>query len=374
MKGKTMEQFLRGLLCNLEQRCQALRQRMAAIDAVDLRTQVLSTYQDIERIRREVVQLLSDPSLGQPTVLANQFQVYNQLSQQVMQLECYPLTFLERYGEADRQITRLCARFTQEVHWPLPAPLVVAFSNDYYWTIAELNLICIPAAENTTLLGLPDLPHEFGHILLEQHRQELIGNFLQELASHIKTELRRATNLQRSPADRLLYAQLFAQWRDQWLLEFVSDMVATYLVGPSFGWQHMRLCASLSVQSVYYPALGETAVHPADDARLFGILAVLEEMNAGAAATRINGLWTEYLAVAGEMQPPEYEVCYPSTLIRSLARQVVAGCQRLGIDGFNASAQAPNTISALLNEAWERFLVDAQAYIGWEAQQLQSLF
>ena len=64
-------------------------------------------------------QLLSDRSLGQSAVLANQFQVYDQLSQQVMQLECYPLTFLERYGEADRQMTRLCARFAQEVYWKL---------------------------------------------------------------------------------------------------------------------------------------------------------------------------------------------------------------------------------------------------------------
>src|SRR5713101_1903601 len=140
-----MEQFLRGLLCNLEQRCQALRQRITAVAAVDLRTQALNTYQEIEKIRREVVQLLADPSLGQPVVLANQLQLYNQLSQRTMQLEWYPLPFLERYAEADRQMTRLCARFAQEVRWPLPAPLVVTFSSDYYWTKAELNLICIPA-------------------------------------------------------------------------------------------------------------------------------------------------------------------------------------------------------------------------------------
>ena len=101
---------------------------------------------------------------------------------------------------------------------------------------------------------------------------------------------------------------------------------------------NVRLCASLSLESVYYPAFGETATHPADDAQWSGILAVLEEMNSGTAATRIKTLRTNYLAVAGELQPPEYEACYPPALVQSLARQVVAGCQRLGILGFNSPA------------------------------------
>jgi hypothetical protein len=34
------------------------------------------------------------------------------------------------------------------LNWPLPEPLVHASSHQYYWTIAKLNLICVPAVDD----------------------------------------------------------------------------------------------------------------------------------------------------------------------------------------------------------------------------------
>jgi hypothetical protein len=371
-----VEEFLRGLLHDLAQRCTHLRDRVAAIQAdPDVRDYVLLVYRLAERLRRDVAQLLADPSLGAPVLLRNHLHLYKRWHELAGLIESYPLPFIERYAGLDRRLTRLCRRLAEQVRWPTSLPLVAALSSQYYWAMPDFNLICAPATEGTTLLGLPDLCHELGHLLLLQYESRLTGNFVHELAAYIEREQRRVGAQQRPPEYRRLYDLLFAQWYDAWLREFVADMVATYLVGPAFGWQHLRLCAGRS-QNAYHPALGETAEHPADDARLRSVLALLELMGAGGPAARIGVLWHEYVAVSGATRPADYEVCYPQTLIESLARHTIEGCQALGLRGFSQIVDPPKAddIPALLGEAWERFLTDLQSYADWERDRLQALW
>ncbi len=119
-----------------------------------------------------------------------------------------------------------------------------------------------------------------------------------------------------------------------------SDVVATYLVGPAFGWQHVRLCADRS-RDAYRPTLGdERSTHPADEARLRGVVAVLERMGASETARQVMDIWGRYLAVSGE------------------SRQV----------------DDPDLdIPFLLGEAWGRFLNDPATYDDWEHAQIEDL-
>jgi hypothetical protein len=371
-----VEEFLRGLLHDLEQRCAFLRDTVAAIPAdPDARDHAVLAYRMVEGIRRNVAQLLVDPSLGAPMLLRNHLQLYKRWNELATLIESYPLPFIERYAGWDRRLTRLCRRLAEQVEWPTPLPLVAAFSSQYYWTMPDFNLICAPPTEGTTLLGLPDLCHELGHILLLHHEATLIGDFVQELGAYIEQEQRRVAAQQRPPEYRRLYNLLSAQWHDAWLREFIADMVATYLVGPAFGWQHVRLCAGRG-QDAYHPTLGGTVEHPADEARLRGMLAVLELMGAPEASAQVGALWHGYLAISGETRPADYEVCYPQELIESLARYTVEGCRTLGLRGFDQIVDPPraNDIPALLGKAWERFLTDPQAYADWERQRLQRLW
>ena len=369
-----MEQFLQGLLRDLERHCVVLRDRLATIPADPyVRTQALHAYREVERIRRAVVQLLQDPSLGLSLLLSNHLQLYKRWSERVSVIESYPLLFVERYTPSDRQMTRLCQYLVAHSGWPLPPPLVATFSNQYYWAMPEFNIICVPAAEGTSLLGLPDLCHELGHILLLAYWDALLGNFLRELANYIQREQRRVETEQRPKEYRSLYNLLFMQWEDAWLLEFVSDMVATYLVGPSFGWQHVRLCAGNS-PAAYHPSLGERADHPADEARLRGIVAVLTRMDASDAGARVTTLWDSYLEAGRETRPQDYEICYPQVLLESLAERVVTGCRSLGVRGFDQPSDMVIDLPSLLGEAWERFLTSPQTYVEWERSQIETLW
>src|SRR5258708_14214398 len=126
----------------------------------------MSAYQEVERIRRRVAQLLVDPSLGSPVLLRHVLQLYKRWNERVRVVESFPFLFVERYAESERRITRFCQRLTEQVGWPLPAPLVATFSHQYYWTVAEFNLICAPGIEGTMFFSQPDLCHELGHFLL----------------------------------------------------------------------------------------------------------------------------------------------------------------------------------------------------------------
>ncbi|MFQ5872324.1 MAG: hypothetical protein ACE5JL_00780 [Dehalococcoidia bacterium] len=371
-----MEEFLPALLQGLERRCRVLTARLTDFPAdPDVRDHALGAYQMVESIRREVVRLLADPSLGAPTLLPNHLQEYRRWNELARLVESYPLPFIERYSALDQRLTRLCRQLLEQVGWPLPHPLVAAFSREYYWTLAPFSLICTPATEGTTLLGLSDLCHELGHILLLNYEDSLIGDFRPELVGYIERERQRVDRAQRPPQYHQLYDLLLAQWRDEWLREFVSDMVATYLTGPAFAWQHVRLCVGSS-EAAFHPSLGEMAEHPAEEARLSGMLAVLERMNTGAVATRIRALWDTYLSVSTESRPAEYDVCYPQTLIDSLARRTIEGCQALGLRSFGhlADSSGPIDIPSLISEAWERFMSNPQAYFDWEHQQLDALW
>ena len=150
-------------------------------------------------------------------------------------------------------------------------------------------------------------------------------------------------------------------------------MVATYLAGPAFGWQHVRLCSREGAQG-YFPSLGEDAEHPANEARLSGILAVLEEMGHRHDAAHIEALWNQYMALTGELRPSDFGKCYPPHLLTALARNVIEGCSHLNIRAFNAITDTNGDVIALIQEAWTRFQNDPLQFADWEQQQLQQLW
>lgn len=353
-----------------------LRDRLAAAPAdPEVRDHALGAYQLVESVRRDVGGLLTDPSLEAPSLTRNHLQNYKRWNEVVRLVESYHLPFIERYNASDKRLNSLCRSLLQQVRWPLPPPLICAFSREYYWTIGLFSLICVPATEETTLLGLPDLCHELAHILLLHHEDALVGDFTQELVRYVQDERQRVDHQRRPPEYLRLYDLLLAQWRDHWIQEFVSDMVATYVTGPAFGWQHIRLFAG-SVQAAYFPSFGEDAEHPSDEARLRAILAVLNQVGANEASMRIRNQWDYYLSLNPDPAPIDYQVCYPQTLIESLARKTVSGCQALGLRQFHADMDpgAKRDLVLMMNHAWERFLTEPVSYIGWETQELQALW
>jgi hypothetical protein len=401
-----VDEFLRGLLQDLAWRCEAMKERLASIpDDPDTADHALHTYTSLERVLRSASRLASSPDLSNQALLPIYVRQYRRLYEEVSLVEAYLLPFVERYNQQDRLLTGVCRLLAEQVGWPLEPPLVGSFSADYYWTVAEFDVICVPAAEGTSLLGLSDLSHEMGHILMLHYAAQLVGDFMQEVAQYVQQAQTSVVNQQRSPEYVALYDQLLVSWGDEWLQEFVCDMIATYLVGPAYAWQHVRLTAG-NGSEVYHPALGETGGHPADEARLRGITAILENMGLTDKVQEVRALWDSYMMVNAQSQPADYDSCYPQYLIDSLANRVHAGCRSIGLVSFTerssgtisgvtasggaGSASSPGStagglgasvvqpvkapdLPTLLNVAWDVFHATPSDYHTWEQAQLTAL-
>jgi len=369
-----MNQFLKGLLLDACKRCQVLQEILRNRDFhQDLAASILGVYRELEVLRRAFCSILDDPAFGDPILLRNQLQEYKRLAEQLYLAESYPIPFITRYDDTDHELSQLCAALIRQINHPLDPPLVAAFSNQYYWTVWGFNLICIPAAEGQFLLGIGDLCHELGHILLAHRESEFTLTFLGELLSYIRSEQARVRTEQRSPDYYQFYDYLFAAWKDRWTREFIADIIAVYISGPAYGWQNLRLCTQMT-RGVYDNRLD--SLHPSDESRMRAILAVLRQMEHEDPAFRIARKWDEYIALTGDTETTDYRLCYPETLISSLVNYTLDICRDLGVRPFtdSISDKAKPNIIALLDNAWEIFLSSPESYPGWESQQIAELF
>lgn len=371
-----MQGILRNLLQELHQRCIVVKELVANgtfLPPAD--TYARGLYVQVETLRRDVERLLQDPALGTPALITQQFQVYTRLAETFQAIEAYPLPVVQRFNMDDQRMTALCAVMLRQSNVPLPPPLVVAFSTNYYWTTPSFNLIFASALESNSLLGLPDLYHEVAHFLIEIHWLLFVAAFFQELDDYITQEKRRALMAVR-PGGVAPYDMMQVQWQDYWVIEFIADMIATYLIGEAYAWQNLRLCSRTS-DTVFVPALGQQGTHPADDARMKAITLMLEEIGEGNAAQAVRQKWQVYITALGDapVSPGDYALCYPDVLMMFLVQKVRVACEQLGLRKASErnAVQEPLALASLIHEAWVQFLTDSVAYVSWEQQRMRDL-
>ncbi|MEW6001196.1 MAG: hypothetical protein AB1638_00885 [Nitrospirota bacterium] len=352
-----MDQFLQGLLIDLLSRCDVLRLLVSKESYhEDVREYIGEIIERLEKITIEAQQILKDPAFGALQLLQNHLQDYNRLVERLHFIESFPVPFVTRYNKTDQKITRFCKLLVKEINYPLPPPLIACFSNQYYWTKPDFNLICSSTLESDFLLGLPDLCHELGHILLYKYEDRLLTKFLEELKDYIRAEIQRVKREQKPNRYIEGYMHLFEQWKDRWVKEFISDMIATYITGPAFGWQHLRLCAGMT-RNIYYPGFYEGAIHPSDESRMRGIFAMMRLLKIG--NNKMEEKWNHYKSIAGNIEPQEYRLCYPDQLIESLAKYTYKACQEIQLKSYiqqSSTSVQKSSIVLILNNAWEYFL------------------
>ena len=258
----------------------------------------------------------------------------------------------------------------QESSIPLVPPVVTCSSSTYYWTFPTFYLIGVPAGEPGSLLGISDLAHEFGHLLLETN--ETLLDDLRVIVNEKMQELRAEAVLAGAPhaADMMVTIQL---WNESWLDEFACDVIASYLLGRAFGFQHIRLCAQRG-RWPYTPTLGEPATHPADAARMQMILAALTAYGAVDDALAVGSVWDRFIAHQPNRSGTAYDLCYPQELFELIATRVTEAARSLAIVNSLATRAQPDTVAAVLVEAWDRFLTDSRTFQTWEDDALKELY
>jgi len=368
-----MHRFLRDLLEDLAHRCDAVRERLLQVNVTGPASDLaLSAARLVISARRDIGSLLADPGLDNPALVPDHLRLFRRLAERVQLAENHALPHLERFTEHDTNLSGLAARMIAEANIPIVPPVVTASSSVYYWTMPFFYLISVPAGEPGSLLGLSDLGHEFGHILIATPEKSILPEQVRVAVNDWFQDARHEATLAGAPHARQLRVT-GRQWMDNWLEEFACDVVGTYVFGRSFGLQHVRLCALLGGDP-FEPGLGHEATHPADEARLRIIVSTLTSYGAAEDATAVSDLWDRFIAHQLGARPPQYGFCYPEALLDLVAREVVAQCQSAGIADSLMLRDKGNTVAAVLLNAWERFVADSRTFKEWEDASLAALF
>ncbi len=187
-----------------------------------------------------------------------------------------------------------------------------------------MDLIFVPSLEPDRLLGLADLYHELGHIILFREERRLVFPGMTAVDRHFDRLMRQGQHAGWAPQSLQEIEQFRHMWRGAWFLEFGADLIATYLVGPAFGWCNIRTSTNIGGE-----LFQGSDTHPADDARSMAIGLMLHKLGERQAAGEIRARWLELVALSSESEPPRYDsrilrTCLRNSLQSSFSRRAVA--------------------------------------------------
>lgn len=275
------------------------------------------------------------------------------------------LPVFERPDDADRRASTLCRKFCADVGWPSslqPVPRISTASQRYYWTVPLLGVILIHPGEEQRLLGLPDLAHELAHFLVEDPRIGVWGDLAEAIDEHVRT----------LPVFVNYNAQHVRDAWKRWRVELACDMAATFMVGPAYGWQHLRL--SCGEQRTLFEPVPPAAGHPADAARMRAICLTLETMELSDSAERLSVLFSELGAAMEQKAGGDYKWAYPDAVLVRLADTVSRALVEVGMVAWRPGTHTEGHVPALLNQAWDQFHENPDDYLDWERAALERLW
>jgi hypothetical protein len=304
---------------------------------------------------------------------------YQDLFQNVALVETFAIPILLRYDDRDHQCQQLVAVMASEMRYPPELTPVVTATSDqyYYWAQPELRVIGVPVGDLGGILGWPDLVHELSHLLLEA-RPGFLKGFTPVVNQHFQKERDLLADIGGFEQDNKWLAVAQIKWGEKqegtWRVELAADLMATYFMGPSYGWQHIRLAMNHG-SDPYHPIPGYVEEHPADQARLDAVLEMLQLLNLKDDISKISNRWSEMLEIELQEQRPQgYDLYYPEKLLKKLARIVFAGCQAEGLVPFTEQQHRTNpSLVALVNQAWQVFNQDPVTYPAWELRAIGRL-
>jgi hypothetical protein len=352
---------LRALFSDLEIRCDVLLGNLPASSEEPVAKRVAELSTKVTMVRSEAAANLRS-ALENPSLAQVHYDDYAKLNRTLVSVEQFELPAIMRWGEPDREITEMCTAFLGQVGWPFTHPLVATVSHEYYVALPSRSIVYVPENENERLLAVGDLAHELGHIVLERETSRLV----RDTPSHIMALAGTLAASSSEPSRRAF--EVGTTWV-KWLTEFICDSVATYLTGPAFPLQNLRLCG---MQNVLLEAfnIDDGRSHPPDDARMQLALQTLRGLRMEEQATQIGELWVEAVAVTGAVPDAAYTEMFPAELLETVARNVHTGCAELGLRAYDPAITESCDVARMAAAAWEQLLADPAGYAAWERERL----
>jgi hypothetical protein len=276
---------------------------------------------------------------------------------------------LSEFKVDDHSFSRLIEQIVNEIGYFSSKKLIVTSicssnerpSENYFWAEPKLNIIGIPPRKHLSLLTLPDLYHELGHIIFVKFTQtEEYKNLFQQLNYIIK-----AKNFSRSiiTPDSEVY--------ENWLKEFCCDLIATYTVGPAYAWANLYIVGFDNIEYIYKP----NKTHPTHEARKRIINMMLMKIKFHNQTKKINRAWSKIKPkkIKGLLKRQNNEY-FTDDILLAVSNCVYQFCVNSELKAY--SVVQKNTVAQRINIAWTMFnkqTTTGESYLKWEETQVKEM-
>jgi hypothetical protein len=356
-----MSQFVRALFTDLHIKIDKMT---SVLNGITMNRKIASKFKKetvelLNGVRGDIMALKNKGYLNSPAHTRNLIINYRSISNDVMDIELNRYLAIVNYREqVDGYFEDLLARIYKEIGSLQTCPFVSTFSNSdtYYWAEIGCGMIALPYGEERNILNLSDLYHEIGHFLYEQHQPDFIG----DLNTRIDAFYR-----QLQPTFTLAIF-VMNKWETTWMEEFACDLIATFLTGPAYAWTNLKITTSGSTQNIYGKPNSQSD-HPAHEARMRAIFAMLRLTGHNKELQEIEKSWNDFLSNISNKPQPSYTNTYPQELIDQLAQTVFEGCNNIALRPYNEQLLLPEPpVSSVINEAWNILHATPDNFKDWE--------
>jgi hypothetical protein len=367
--------FIKGLFFDLRAKISKMEKRLQGPDIhpdVD-RNFLERTIAMLAGERDKIDAIVAIGDLDIDTLASNNIVRYNTLREHAMEIELFRYLVIINYEDAEAYFKKKIRRIYDEINCLQSPPLVTTISNseNYYWALPASKVIAVPKDEEQNLLNLPDLYHEIGHLIESQYSHFLKGNIEESLTEHFNLEIDRVEDEGRPYEQKAIFRGMLNNWVEAWVMEFICDLIATYLVGPAYAWTNLKLTTVSSGRNGVFESY---ASHPSDESRMRAIFYMLHRLGHEAELKRIKESWQPFLDATKNSKGAHYAIAFPQQIIEQLGDNVLAGCRDIDLRCYSDQIKMHGTcVAKLLNDAWEVLFLRPDNFQEWEKTRIEEL-
>ncbi|UYQ93805.1 hypothetical protein MKQ68_01685 [Chitinophaga horti] len=331
------------------------------------------TVKQFTDIRDQIVNTVKSGVLDHALFTGNNLFGFNGLHRDFKAIHSYRYLAIKNYRDPEVFFFQLISKIYAEHRISAIPPIVSTISNHdyYYWAVPYFEIIALPCGEEYSLLNLPDMYHEIGHLLHSMFQGKSCELSGKEINQHFDRELVRIVDegLGAHYTERIIEAQYY--WQQSWLEEFSCDLVGTYMTGAAYGWTNLKL---LSTGHGFNKIYESSESHPADEARMRLIILMLNKLGLRKEKAEIEAAWQVFLNETNPQVPNHYTLLFPNQLLQLVIDEFFAFYQNADLASHpELIAAGHSSVSAVLNEAWQQAQTNSANYYKHETDAINDL-
>ena len=358
-----MNSFLKGLFVDLIQRIKIVIDDLQnSKHHDDIRERFIdSTIKQFEVLSRILQETIDLGLLEIDGMVINIIPKFKILQRRFKNLHSYRYLPIKSYSAPEAFFFKIITKIYAEHRITALPPIVSTISNHdhYYWAVPGFEIIALPSGEEHSLLNLPDLYHEIGHLLYDMYQAESSVSSKKEVEIYFSKNKHLWKNID----------FIKTKWLEYWLEEFSCDLIGCYMSGPAYAWTNLKLLITEHNSDKiykYYPR------HPANEARMRIIILMLKKLNLHSEKDKIEKKWSHFLKKTEGFKPDGYDFIFPQRLLTIIVDEFYTFHQNADIASYPELTRQ-TSIAEVLNEAWSQAIKKPTKFNSYQERTIAKL-